>query len=284
MKQLHPLHLVFAAAIFIALGVLLSLRPSQTLLYGNQPELDANSMIAILQSRGIDAQKEQDTDTTFKIMVNENFFEPSVDVLRWYGYPRRENSGAEAFYEQSGIVSSPEQTRARYARAVSLDIAKTLEEINGISSARVHAVLPRKDNFGEQQQAASAGVLLIYDPRIEIQGVEKAARELLLQSIEGIEAKNIAVVSLPTRVWEFLDAEQFQSRDTFWGIQVDPASASRFNLLINSFIALIALLVLMLGAVVFVHTKDSRKPDAAVDADTQDPNPPPHENTPHSTS
>ena len=263
MKYLHPLHSVFLLAALLTLGTFWSLQPGKTLLYSDQPEKSANSMVAILHSRGIESEKSKDGDSSFKVMVDEGFFEQAVDLLSWYGYPREEASGAESFYNNSGIVSSPEQTRARYAHAVAMEISSTLEEINGIVSARVHVVLPRKDNFGEKQEDASVGVLIIYDPRSDIEAIEKSAEQLLMKSVEGMDSKNISVVSLPTKAWEFLDVENFRAGNKFLGIEVRPSSLDRFRLLVYSLSALIVLLLIMLGGVILSLAQthaDSPKP------------------------
>jgi len=82
-----------------------------------------------------------------------------------------------------------------YQRALQGELARTIREIRQVESARVHLVLPKKSLFIEDQQEATASVILKLKPgrrlnREQVEGVMK----LVAGSVEGLRPEQVTVL------------------------------------------------------------------------------------------
>ncbi len=63
--------------------------------------------------------------------------------------PRKEHAGLETIAASDGIIPTVTDERARLMYAISGELERTLESIDGVSRARVHIMLPEKEALGE---------------------------------------------------------------------------------------------------------------------------------------
>ncbi len=89
--------------------------------------------------------------------------------------------------------SSNESMRTR---ALEGELARTIQAINGVRSARIHLVLPQRTTFSRDPEPAQASVLLTMTGagRLDRQGVQ-AILNLVAAAVPGLKPQNIAVVN-----------------------------------------------------------------------------------------
>jgi flagellar M-ring protein FliF len=111
------------------------------------------------------------------------------------GLPSSGSIGYEIFDRNDGITTTQFQQKIAETRAMEGEIARTIRALNGVRSARVHLVLPRREAFARDRQDAQASVLLT------MAGVARPDREtvqailnLVAAPVPGLRAQNIAIV------------------------------------------------------------------------------------------
>jgi flagellar M-ring protein FliF len=102
--------------------------------------------------------------------------------------------GMELFNE-STFGQSAFQEAINYHRALEGELARTIRSINGVESARVHLVIPKKRLFKKDQKAPTASVKLSLGKRIVLSKKQlKGIRHLVASAIEGLQNTMVTVV------------------------------------------------------------------------------------------
>src|SRR5690606_14009886 len=123
----------------------------------------------------------------FAIRVGESDIADAVTLLTAKGLPRERSVSMDSVFQKSGLISSPFEDRVRYIYALGAEVAATLREIDGVTAARVHVVLPETSQFGRAQKPASAAVFIKHEPGVDIEYMVPQIRRLVNGSIEGLE-------------------------------------------------------------------------------------------------
>lgn len=162
-------------------------------LYSSLEEPDANQIIAVLMENGIAAEK-MDADGSYAVRVRETDIAEAIAVLAAKGLPKKRSVSIGTIFEKSGIISSPFEDRVRYIYALGEDVAATLREIDGVTHARVHVVLPDQNQFGSPPKPSSAAVFLKYEPQVDLEYMVPQIRRLVSSSIEGLDYSAVSVL------------------------------------------------------------------------------------------
>lgn len=163
-------------------------------LYSKLSEADANEMLSVLLASNIDAQKVTGTEGTFNVVVNDDEVLKALDVLRKAGLPRASRENMGQVFAKSGIVSSPFEERIRYIYALGEDLATTIQQIDGVLTARVHIVMPEKAELGQEVKPSSAAVFIKQRPNVDLDFLVPQIRRLVSNAIEGVTFDNVTVV------------------------------------------------------------------------------------------
>jgi len=166
-------------------------------------ERAANDAARALERAGIGVEKLPDegggaagASARFTLRVSRGDGARALDLLRALGLPRDPHHGFSETYAQPSLIPTASEERARYVDALAGEIERTLEEIDGVVSARVHLVLEETDPLAvdaKPRSTARAAVLLTTRP-----GRTPIAREdvqrLVAGSVAGLDAAAVAVV------------------------------------------------------------------------------------------
>jgi type III secretion protein J len=166
-------------------------------------ERAANDAARALERVGIGVEKLPDeggaaagAGARFTLRVSRGDGARALDLLRALGLPRELRHGFAETYAQPSLIPTPSEERARYVDALAGEIERTLEEVDGVVSARVHLVLEETDPLAvdaKPREPARAAVLLTTRP-----GREPIARadvqRLVAGSVGGLDAAAVAVV------------------------------------------------------------------------------------------
>ncbi len=183
--------------LLVLLPLLLSLAGCKADLYTKVQEREANEMLALLLSRGVDAVRVIAKDGTSTIQVEEKQLAFSIDLLNEQGLPRQPFKNLGEIFKGSGLVASPVEERARYVYALSEELSRTINDIDGVLSARVHVVLPKNDLLRQDATPSSASVFIRHGSNAKLSALLPQIKMLVANSIEGLSYDKVAVVFVP---------------------------------------------------------------------------------------
>lgn len=165
-------------------------------LYSQLSERQANEMVAVLRSAGIDAEK-QVQEGHFSVLTASGDFAQAVRVLNAQGYPRETFDSIGKVFKREGFVSSPLEERARLVHAMSQEISNTVASIEGVVTARVHLVLPERNPLADKPQPAAAAVFIKHRPDVDLTPQITQIKALVVNSVEGLSYDNVTVALFP---------------------------------------------------------------------------------------
>lgn len=151
---------------------------------------DAAAITAQLEELNID-YKLEDSGTT--IMVPADLKYKTRLQLASAGLPQ----GAVGFeiFNQTSFGETETDKRVKYQIALQGELTKTIQSMDKVEAAKVNLVIPQKTLYSEQQQEATASVLIKLKPHTsmdnrEIQGIV----HLVSNSVEGLKPENVGTV------------------------------------------------------------------------------------------
>lgn len=234
----------------LALAALLLLTACKTELYTGLAEREANEMVAALAAGGIAAAKTPGAKG-LTVTVDEARFAEAVAILNARGLPARTYDSMGDVFKKEGLVSSPTEERARMIYALSEELSRTIAEIDGVQSARIHVVLPEADMLGRDVKPSSASVFVRYAPGSNVESYSTQIKLLVANSIEGLLYDNITVVMVPAEIPGTEGAGQAAATapalKSVLGIWVHPASAARLWATVGGLLGLATLGFLIAG-------------------------------------
>jgi flagellar M-ring protein FliF len=110
------------------------------------------------------------------------------------GLPSSGSVGYEIFDRGDGLLASAFTQRINQTRALEGELARTIQTMRGVRAARVHIVLPHREPFAREAQAAQAAVLLTLagSTRPDREQVQ-AILNLVAAAVPGLRPENIAL-------------------------------------------------------------------------------------------
>ncbi len=181
----------------LLLLALLALCGCKQQLYSSLSERDANEMIAVLASRGLQADKVAAEKGDFKIELDRSDFSAAIEALRNHGLPRAKYASIGEVFKKDGLVTTANAERLRFMYAMSDELSRTLSMIDGVVEARVHPVLPGGDPLTDKLTPASASVFIKHTPDANLTLLAPAIKDLVVSSIEGLSYDKVSLTFVP---------------------------------------------------------------------------------------
>ena len=179
---------------FVAIAVFsLLITACKDQLYTRLSETEANNIVGLLLSAGIDASKAASEENMWMVMVERAEFGRAVNVLREDDFPHEAVSGLGEVFRKEGLVSSPTEERARLIHALSQELSRTLSKIDGVIVARVHVVIAPPDPISERQRPSSVSVFIKHRGDADLARHIPQIKALVLNGIEGSLPDTISV-------------------------------------------------------------------------------------------
>jgi type III secretion protein J len=169
-------------------------------LYANLDQRQANEIVATLYRHGIPAGRQVSKNGRYTIHVDEKRFAEAVAILDQNGLPRQEFASLGDVFKNEGIVASPVQERAQMIFALSQELARTVSDIDGVLSARVHLVLPENDPLRQQLIPSSASVFIRHAPSVAMGELIPQVKMLVANGIAGLSYDKVSVVHVAAPV------------------------------------------------------------------------------------
>ena len=187
-----PLIVAGAAAIAILVAMVLWAKsPDYRTLYSNLSDQDGGAIVTQLTQMNI----------PYRFADNGGALEVPADKvhelrlrLAQQGLPKGGAVGFELLdQEKFGISQFSEQVN--YQRALEGELARTIESLGPVKTARVHLAMPKPTLFVREQKAPSASVTLTLQPgRALDEGQIQAITHMVSSSVAGLPPGNVTVV------------------------------------------------------------------------------------------
>lgn len=205
-------------------------------LYSGLSEKEVSHMQAILLRQGIDCDKVSEKDETYGLVVSKNQLANAVDILNGFGYPKDNYADMGELFKKEGLVSSPMEERVRYIYALSQEVGKTISKIDGVTTARVHIVLPDNDPLSEYFRPSSASVFVRYRQTMDFTDYAHKIKQLVVNSIEGLKYEKVTVLPFPVEV-----VSVDKTCERIMGIEVISSYSSRLRFMVFTLVSIIFL-------------------------------------------
>lgn len=163
-------------------------------LYSNLDERHANEIVATLRQHGIPADRSLGKGNRISVSVDESRFAEAVAILNDNGLPREEFATLGEVFKRDGLVSSPVQERAQMIYALSQELSRTVSEIDGVLSARVHLVLPENDPLRQQLVPSSASVFIRHRTDVPLTDLVPQIKMLVANGVAGLSYDKVSVI------------------------------------------------------------------------------------------
>ena len=110
------------------------------------------------------------------------------------GFPKTGLIGYEVF-EETPLGMTEFLQQVKFQQALEGELKRTLLELEQVEDVRLHVVMPEPSLFTDQQQPATASIMLKLRPRMNLdQSQIEGIQRLVASSVEGLEFENITVV------------------------------------------------------------------------------------------
>ncbi len=164
----------------------------QALLYADLDLHEASQMTEALDRAHI---VHTESATGDRIMVSGNDVARARLLLAKDGLPSGGSIGYEIFDRGDAMTASQFQQDINETRAMEGELARSIRMLQGVRGARVHLVLPKRQPFSRDVQAAQASVVLTMAgaARLDSQGVQ-AVLNLVAAAVPGLKPQGIAIV------------------------------------------------------------------------------------------
>jgi type III secretion protein J len=218
-------------------------------LYNNLDQRQANEMVATLQQRGIPAQRMAVKGAQYTVVVDKARFADAINVLKEAGLPKQEFQSMGQVFKKDGLVSSPTQERAQMIFALSQELSRTVSEIDGVLSARVHLVLPENDPLRQQLVPSSASVFIRHRSSTPVGNLVPQVKMLVANGVAGLSYDKVSVVLVPVDSQKPIQGGQDLEMVSFFGMWIQRDNLTQAWIM---FFGLVVLVLLLAGALGFV--------------------------------
>ncbi len=187
--------LIVALAASVALGVavvLWSQGRDYSLLYGNLSADAATEVMQALNEAGVPYRMDERTGA---LMVPTQRVHEARFTLAGQGLPRSDETGFEVLKEDQGFGTSQFVERARFQRALEVELGRSISAVQAVRSARVHLAVPKQSVFVRERKPPTASVVvnLSRGGRLEEEQVA-AVSHLVAAAVPDLDPADVKVV------------------------------------------------------------------------------------------
>jgi len=203
LNKLNPKQkFMLGGGILITLALLTALlflmnEPTYSSLYSGLSQEDASKVIEYLSAQKI-IYKIDDNGQTIKV-PHEKVYELRLS-LAGKGIPSSGIIGYEIF-DKTTMGMSEFMQKLNYKRALEGELARTIQQQDGVAGVRVHIVIPQKTIFKEEEKNPSASVVLkLKSNSLPSKENTQAIVNLLCGSVEGLQASKVSIIDTKGRI------------------------------------------------------------------------------------
>jgi len=177
------------AAVLVAISM--GFGQPKALLYSNLDLKEAGNITQDLDQAGIKYEVKGDGST---ILVDRDKVASTRLMLSGKGLPTSGSVGYEIFDNSSALGQTDFVQQLNRQRALEGELGRTIRSLDGISSARVHLVLPRRQLFSEEADQPSAAVSIGVGGREPGPDNVRAIQNLVAGAVPNLKPDKVTVV------------------------------------------------------------------------------------------
>jgi flagellar M-ring protein FliF len=130
-----------------------------------------------------------------QIMVPENKYQEAKLLIASKGLPRTEAQGIDGLKDMPAMTTSQFMEQVRYNNAMEQELSRSISQISGIRSARVHLASPKQSMFVRDRVPTKASVVITRAPGKSISSANvQAIIQLVASSVPYLAPENVSVV------------------------------------------------------------------------------------------
>ncbi|THD79177.1 MAG: flagellar M-ring protein FliF [Phenylobacterium sp.] len=177
-----------AAALF---AMTMNLGQPKALLYSNLDLKEAGTITQALDQSGVKYEVKGDGST---IMVPRDQVASTRLMLSGKGLPTSGSVGYEIFDQGNALGQTDFVQQLNRQRALEGELGRTIRSLDGITSARVHLVLPKRQLFEEEAEQPSAAVSIGVGGREPNADNVRAIQNLVAGAVPNLKPDRVTVV------------------------------------------------------------------------------------------
>jgi len=197
-RNIGPMRLAIMGAVVVGLigfFIYLTTRlgsPHYSLLYSDLDLKDSARIVQQLESQNIPYELRQGGTS---ISVPGDKVARVRMAMAAQGLPSGGSMGYEIFDKSDTLGATNFMQNVNLVRALEGELARTIQTISGVRSARVHLVLPKRELFSRERQKPSASVFLsmLGNKRLDTEQVN-AVQHLVAAAVPGLVPQHISIV------------------------------------------------------------------------------------------
>jgi flagellar M-ring protein FliF len=179
-----------AAALIAAILLNVGVQP-MGLLYSNLDLREAGTITQALEQAGIKYQVKGDGST---IMVDRDKVAQARLLLAGKGLPTAGSVGYEIFDTQSALGQTDFVQQLNMKRATEGELARTIRSLDGVTEARVHLVMPRRQLFEDEAEQPSAAVTIGVGSREPSADQVRSVQNLVAGAVPNMKPDRVVVI------------------------------------------------------------------------------------------
>lgn len=166
--------------------------PNMDLLYADLDPKDTNRITQVISAQGV-AYELAEGGTQVKVPTKE--VSRMRLVLADQGLPGGASMGYEIFDETDSLGTTNFMQNVNLVRALEGELARTIQSISTVNSARVHLVLPKRELFSRERQEPSASVVLRMSGGNRMdKGQVMAIQHLIATAVPALVPSRVSIV------------------------------------------------------------------------------------------
>ncbi len=182
---------IAAVIIAVVVGAWVISRAGYSVLYSGLAPEEAGQIVEKLEQRNIPYRLAGGGGTI--LVPSSKVYDARIELAS-EGYPRSGTVGFEIF-DKTVFGMTEFLQKVNYRRALEGELAKTIMQMDEVEGVRVHIVVPEKSLFKEDQQAATASVVLKTNPasslsRKHVEGIAY----LVASAVEGLDPERVTIL------------------------------------------------------------------------------------------
>lgn len=195
----RPVQLAAASGVIaLAVGAAIALSgPKYKVLFSNLGDKDGGAIVSALDKMQV---PHRFSDNGGAILVPSDKVHEARMKLAEQGLPQGGNVGFELM-ENPKFGASQFAEQVTYQRAVEGELARSIEAMYSVTTARVHLAIPKQTLFVRERKQPTASVLLTLAPgRVLGDGQIAAIAWLVASSVPDLTAENVSIVDQAGRL------------------------------------------------------------------------------------
>ncbi|MEA2405036.1 MAG: flagellar M-ring protein FliF [Thermoleophilaceae bacterium] len=160
-----------------------------TVLTGMDPA-ETGKVTAALDAKGV---KYEIQNNGTALAVDKSQTATARIALAEKGLPATGQQKGMELFDNTKLGASDFQQQVTYQRALEGEIARTVEQVNGVSGAQIQLVLPQDQLFQNEQSAAKAAVLLSGSSSSLQPGAVRGIAQLVASSVKGLKLSDVTI-------------------------------------------------------------------------------------------